>query len=384
MKPRKEEKEAAMLSYRIHTFAFVLDQQVGLRTQALNLERTVRTNARIVPTFVPVRYEADAGFLSRLPGVPGGIKGTLRGVREIRDGLREGGFDAILWATWAAKSVPDLVKMAPAFLVMDMTPTQMEAMGEQYGYSRRRARFGGAWKRRATENLYRQAAHFFPWNEWVAQSLRDDWNVPAEKITPVSPGVDTELFCPAPERRSPDVVRVLFVGGDFERKGGDLLVRWLRERQQASESLVELHLVTRSEDKTLDALPGVTVHRGITNNSPELVRLYQEADIFALPTRADCYSLVALEAMASGVPVIISRLGGISDIVQENKTGFLISPDDYSTLTLHLNSLIADPVKRIGFGTAGRMRAVQNFDCRKSAATVLATMKQIVDQNKTK
>ena len=128
-----------------------------------------------------MRYERDAGLLTRLPGVPSGIKGTLRGVREIREGWATPAARRRLWATWAAKSVPDLVAAAPAFLVMDMTPVQMEAMGALYGYSRARARLGGGWKRRATERLYRQAAHLFPWNDWVAASLRDDYGVPAGK-----------------------------------------------------------------------------------------------------------------------------------------------------------------------------------------------------------
>jgi len=130
----------------MHRFAFIMDQQVGLKTQALNWARVAGEDPSVDAAWVPVCYEADAGPLSRLPGLPSGIKGTLRGVREIRDGLRAAGpRDALLWASWAAKSVPDLVKAAPSFLVMDMTPAQMEAMGAQYGYSRARARLGGGW-----------------------------------------------------------------------------------------------------------------------------------------------------------------------------------------------------------------------------------------------
>ena len=359
--------------------AFVMDQQVGLRTQAINLEQVVRSDPEILPTFVPVHYQTPAGPLSRLPGVPRSIKGTLRGVREIRDGIGNGRkFDAVLWATWAAKSVPDLVKAAPAFLVMDMTPTQMEAMGKHYNYTRSRARLAGGWKRRATARLYAQATHLFPWNTWVAQSLREDWGVPQEKITPVSPGVDTNLFFPTNEEKrdtADQPVRVLFVGGDFERKGGDLLLRWLQNRK-AGDVPVELHLVTRSEDQTLDAISGVFVHRNITNNSLELARLYRESDIFALPTRADCYSLVALEAMASGLPVIISRLGGIPEIVEEGVTGNLIDPDDYESLAEHLDALVGDPSRRRAWGAAGRVRVCQSFDCQAGARKIFARMKK--------
>ena len=353
-------------------FAFVLDQQVGLRTQALNWERVAGEDPTVSPTWVPVCYEADAGLLARLPGLPSGIKGTLRGVQEIRQGLGQSGkLDAILWATWAAKSVPDLVRSAPSFLVMDMTPLQMEAMGDLYGYSRARARFGGGWKRRATDRLYSAAAHFFPWNEWVAASLRDDYNISPEKITPISPGVDQRLFFPEPADRPHDgVVRLLFVGGNFARKGGDLLLRWARETQISTPW--ELHLVTRDE---VPETPGIVVHHALANNSPELVGLYQKCDVFVLPTLADCFSLVAMEAMSCGLPVVISRLGGIPEIVTDAQTGYLLEPGDYAALALRLDQLVTDDAMRQRMGEAALYRALDHFDCRVNMGRVLDVMK---------
>ncbi len=345
----------------MYQFAFVLDQQVGLRTQALNWEGVAGNDPAVHPVWVPVYYEADAGPLTRLPGLPSGIKGTLRGVHEIRLGLGQAGrCDAILWATWAAKSVPDLVQSTPSFLVMDMTPLQMEAMGDLYGYTRARARFGGGWKRRATNRLYAAATHLFPWNDWVAASLRDDYGVPPEKITPISPGVDQRLFFPDPAARPGDgVARLLFVGGNFARKGGDLLLRWASETQISVPW--ELHLVTRDP---VSETPGVVVHPALANNSPELVRLYQSSDAFVLPTLADCFSLVAMEAMSCGLPVVISRLGGIPEIVADGQTGYLLEPGDYPTLALRLDQLVTDAALRQRMGQAALVRARQNFDCR--------------------
>lgn len=350
-----------------------MDQQVGLRTQALNWRRVVSEDPDVVPTWVDVHYEADAGPLSRLPGLPSGIQGTLRGVREIRAGLGDvSRFDAVLWATWAAKSVPELVRAAPAALVMDMTPAQMEAMGAQYGYSRARARLGAGWKRRATDRLYAGARHLFPWNEWVAASLRDDYGVPADKITAVSPGVDQRLFLPDPSARPGDgVVRLLFVGGDFIRKGGDLLLRWARE---TSATGWELHLGTR--DPVPDT-PGVFAHGGLTNNSPELVRLYQRCDVFVLPTRADCFSLVAMEAMSCGLPVVISRLGGIPEIVGDGESGFLLEPGDYGALASRLDLLVSDEGLRGRMGAAALVRARERFDCRVNVGRVLEALKAV-------
>lgn len=354
-----------------YQFAFVMDQQVGLKTQAMNWERVAAEDPSVKATWVSVCYAAEAGLLSRLPGVPSGIKGSLRGVAEIKAGLGGKAYDAQLWATWAAKSVPALVSSAPSFLVMDMTPVQMESMGALYGYGKARARFGAGFKRRATDALYANAAHLFPWNEWVAASLRDDYGVPAGKVTAVSPGVDQELFRPDPRVRAENaVVRLLFVGGDFARKGGDLLLRWAKETRISCPW--ELHLVTRDD---VPETPGVVVHHGIANNSTALVHLYQTSDLFVLPTRADCYSLVAMEAMSCGLPIVISSLGGIPEIVSDGETGILLEPGDYEALASTLDLLVLDTARRQAMGQAALRRAQTHFNCRVNLGGILEMMK---------
>lgn len=345
--------------------AFVMDQQVGLRTHALLVRRVAELDPELDLHFVEVHY--DAGKLARLPG-----SGSAAGVREIRKGLGDvRRFDAVLWATWAAKFVPELVEARPAFLAMDMTPSQMAGMGEHYGYSQRRASFLGSWKRRASERIYRAARHFFPWNSWVAKSLIDEWGVAPSRVTSVSPGVDTRLFQPPTSRNGAgsSCVKILFVGGDFQRKGGDLLLRWARETSLP----VEVHLVTRDE---IGVVPNnVVVHQGVGALSQELVCLYQSCDLFVLPTRADCYSLVALEAMACGLPVVVTSIGGIPELVVEGENGYLIPPDDYESLNARLNELVARPELRQRLGAAGRRRVVERYDSRSGVQTILEAMK---------
>src|SRR5206468_3682262 len=92
--------------------------------------------------------------------------------------------------------------------------------------------------------------------------------------------------------------RVLFVGGDFKRKGGPALLEVMRGPLAG---WCELHVVTQAE---VAPQPGVVVHRGLQANSPELLRLFATADIFVLPTMADCLAVVLMEATAAGLPVI--------------------------------------------------------------------------------
>lgn len=341
--------------------ACVLDQQVGLKSHALNLMQGLSGHPEIDATLIPVEYGKGDHWLFRVPGLPGGIAGTLCARGEIERGVaRLGELDGILWGTWAAKSVPHIVERFPAFFVMDMTPNQMADMGEPYGYTKTRSGRFAAWKRRATERIYHHGSAFFPWSDWVGESLHRDWNVPNNIIHTIPPGVDTQCFrplgAPCVDSAQSDVVRVLFVGGDFERKGGPGLLRWAERHTDG----VHLTIVTRDEIR--DVPLNVTIRHGIGPNSPELIALYQRSHIFALPTVGDCYSMVGMEAMACGVPVVISDIGGIRDIIADGQTGFLIKPDDATAFAEKLDALVADNALRARMAKASRERALAYFD----------------------
>jgi len=96
-----------------------------------------------------------------------------------------------------------------------------------------------------------------------------------------------------------------------------------------------------------------------------------------LPTRADTYSWATLEAMAMGLPVIVSEVGGIGDIVIEGKTGFLVRPDDLDALTRRLQTLVEDPRGRREMGMRGRRRVEEQFDLARSTETVMTLLKSI-------
>ncbi len=339
--------------------ACVLDQQVGLKSHALNLMQGLSGHPELDATLIPVEYGGGEHWLHRIPGLPGGIAGTLCARGEIERGISSlGKLDAVLWGTWAAKSVPHLVERFPAFFVMDMTPNQMAAMGEPYGYTKARSGRFAALKRRATERIYRQGRAFFPWSDWVGESLHHDWDVPKEIIHTIPPGVDLSQFHPlADVHPSPDgLVHVLFVGGDFQRKGGPGLVAW------AAQNIGRVHLTIVTRDQVPAAPANVSIRHGIGPNSPELIALYQSSHIFALPTVGDCYSMVGMEAMACGVPVVISDIGGISDIVADGQTGYLCKPGDVATFAKHLDLLVSNAQLRNQMSAAALERAAERFD----------------------
>jgi glycosyltransferase involved in cell wall biosynthesis len=185
----------------------------------------------------------------------------------------------------------------------------------------------------------------------------------------VPPGIDLEQWKPV-ERGLDRRPRLLFVGADFERKGGPLLLdvyrRYLRDE-------TDLHLVTRA---VLPSEPGVFVHNDLGVGDPRLRELYQTSDMLVLPTMADCFSIAALEAMACGLPVVISRTGGIPEIVIDGETGMLVAPGKADSLLRALRVMLTSPDVRRRMGEDGRRRVERHFDARVQAATTVGIMSE--------
>jgi glycosyltransferase involved in cell wall biosynthesis len=102
----------------------------------------------------------------------------------------------------------------------------------------------------------------------------------------------------------------------------------------------------------------VTFHGFVSR--PDLVKLYYDADVFVFPPIwNEAFGVTPLEAMAAGVPVAVSRCGGIVETVQDQKTGFVVDPDDAAALAKGMLRLLEDDALREKMGRAGRQRALE-------------------------
>ena len=204
-------------------------------------------------------------------------------------------------------------------------------------------------------------------SSYTARELRKFADVPIEVIP-----YTAEL--PAPS--SPVTARgtdqsILFVGRLIERKGVHHLIRalgTLRERTPARLVIVG----DGPERSPLEALArdtGVGEHvefRGRVSDE-ELRRAYAAASAFVLPSVLDArqdtegLGVVLLEAMNYSVPVIASDIGGITDIVQHDRTGLLVPPGDEPALAHALSRVLTDPALSRMLGQAGRQRLHDAF-----------------------
>ncbi len=196
-----------------------------------------------------------------------------------------------------------------------------------------------------------------------AQNL-ERLGVPSGRIRIIPNGVDLGEFGNLALRRGDDdTTTVLFVGRCYPRqKGLEHLLRAFG--LLASAQNVRLKVV--GEDwggvASLQTLAkGLGIQKQVTFTGPlsrtELIRAYGSADIFVLPSLFEPFGIVLLEAMAAGLPVVASRVGGIVEVVRDGETGVLVRPGDPTVLSRALEDLISDSSLRSRMGQAGLCRA---------------------------
>jgi glycosyltransferase involved in cell wall biosynthesis len=324
---------------------------------------------------VPVHtYRVDA-IERALPFFPASVRGTLRSVLATRPLLPERHLDAV-WTQIDLALLPWLLtagalRRVPVVYSADSTPRQLRSFGELYGWWGGRAP-AKAWMRdRLHAAFLHRVALALPWTQWAARSLREDYGMDPDRIRVLPPSVDTAFWSPGAATSGP-MPRAIFVGGDFERKGGDLLLEVFRESFRAR---VELDLVTRSG---VTPGPGVRVHTDIRANDPRLLQLYRQADLLVIPTRADCFSMAGLEALSCGLPVITCPVGGVAELMEPGRQGLFVPVDDRRALTLAVDALLSDPQRRAAMGAEGRRLALTRYDADRNTATLLHLIEEVV------
>jgi glycosyltransferase involved in cell wall biosynthesis len=266
-------------------------------------------------------------------------------------------------------------------LHQDYAPSLRPAQHMHYGG----VPFAIDWKLRARfllgRFLTRRADLYLPWSDWAEEALIEDCGIDPHLIHIIPPAVDLELWPFRPHVGGAGVsrkLRVLFVGGDFVRKGGDTLLDVYRN---GLDRHLELDLVTRQPPASVP--PGVHIHTDMRPNDERLRELYASCDVFVLPTRADMSSIVSLEAMATGRPVISTRVGGIPSLITDGVTGFLIDPDDPPALRDRLMSFVSAPERCAHMGLAARNDVETRFSAEVVAERLLGAVKDAVDTART-
>jgi glycosyltransferase involved in cell wall biosynthesis len=352
-------------------FAFVLEQTLGHVAHTRNLERALAGVPWIEGTVVRLPFQ-PAGRLDRLPGLRNwSLRASLMARSALRRRLREGRLDAAFVHTQVAALLSvGVMRAVPTVASLDATPKNFDDVGEAYGH-RRGTVLAEHVKTAVNRRALLAAAALVTWSRLAADSLVADYGVPARRVHVVPPGVDVMRFRPAEWPRPPGPVRVLFVGGDFERKGGLDLLR-------AAEGVpeVELDLVTGAD---VQPSPGLRcrVHRGLRPGDPALLDLYRRADLFALPTRGDCLPQVLAEAAAAGLPLLSTPTCAVPEIVRDGRNGLLVPADSPADLRQALHRLAVDAELRRAMGRESLALARREHDAMANHRRIFELMADV-------
>ena len=186
-------------------------------------------------------------------------------------------------------------------------------------------------------------------SEGVKREILENYNVPAEKIDVIPNGVDLEEFKPDVEKRKRirmkyridgNEIVLMFSGYEFKRKG----LRYIIEALPKVKENVKLLVVGRDNLRGYQELAsklGVLDKIIFAGFVPEIADYYAASDIFVFPTAYEAFSLATLEAAASSLPILATKVNGTEELIDEGYNGFFIKrePEDIAE---KINILIED------------------------------------------
>jgi glycosyltransferase involved in cell wall biosynthesis len=196
----------------------------------------------------------------------------------------------------------------------------------------------------------------------------------AVPVTIVPNGVDRNAFAPA-QISDDGPLRILCVARLIERKGQEHLIRAVKRLTDEGVD-VTLDLVgtgdAQSEYEMLAQALGVADRVRFVGYVPreEIAAHYASAHVFCLPSYNEGMSVATLEAMAAGLPVVVSRTPGTRELVQENVNGLLFDWGDVVSLAAHLSACAANREMTRRMGAASRARAAR-FGWENAAAAYM-------------
>jgi glycosyltransferase involved in cell wall biosynthesis len=195
---------------------------------------------------------------------------------------------------------------------------------------------------------------------------------PAERLCLLPNVVDTDHF-KFVTRREQETIRLIAVGRLVEQKKLNLFLKMIARIRQRSRLIVRAAIFGDGPEKAqletlareLGLFPDVVQFKGIV---PDMAAVYREADILVLTSDWEGTPNVVLEAMASGLPVVARRIGGVPEIIEHGKTGFLADSDDVDALANCLLVLSANSQLRMEVGRRAAEHVSANFSPRQLPA----------------
>jgi N-acetyl-alpha-D-glucosaminyl L-malate synthase BshA len=229
---------------------------------------------------------------------------------------------------------------------------------------------------------------------WLRQAAMANLSLPEMTRVEVIPNfVDPDEFHPGDDR--PDLRRlfhtlswegavrpaVLLHASNFRsvKRVGDAVIAFAQVLRTRPAALI---LVgdgpERAAVEKLAASLGVTDNVAFLGEQLQMGRFLAQADLFLLPSEQESFGLAALEALASGVPVVATRVGGLPEVVRHGETGWLVPVAEPPALAEAILKLLADEPRRAAMGRAARADALARFHPEPVVARVEALYRELL------
>jgi glycosyltransferase involved in cell wall biosynthesis len=227
-------------------------------------------------------------------------------------------------------------------------------------------------------------------SELSREMLIENYGVPPDRIVAIRNGIDVGRFDEEVDVAavrselglSPDDRVAILIGRFAARKGHDSA---LRSIASASARVPGLKMVFAGDGELEDELKAQATALGVSGQvvfagfRRDVPRLLAASDALLLPSEDECLPLVILEAMSARLPVIATDVGGISEAVDDGRTGLLVRPRDTEGLADALAAVLGDPARARSMGSRGRAKVEAEFSLEACSAAVFGVYDELLE-----
>jgi glycosyltransferase involved in cell wall biosynthesis len=229
------------------------------------------------------------------------------------------------------------------------------------------------------EGMLSRARKIIAVSNFTKWELTNYYKIPAHKIQVIHNGVDIKKFQPAVDKRkvkvsmglNPDDLAIVSVGRLYARKGLFTLIESMPDIIKKF-SKAKFIISGKGQSDEMDKLNVHAERLGVRGNivftgytpDRELPKLYQAADVFAFSTFYEHHPFAVLEALATGLPVVTTTVGGIPETIESGKNGYLVEPFNPRQFSEKILRLLENPSEAQEMGKKARQTVEQQLDWR--------------------
>ena len=297
----------------------------------------------------------------------------------IKNRLQDEDFEHDFFVLGAMYDVPGLMHgQSRCFSYHDGNLAQsLKAPYSPRGLSARRIDEGLAFERK----VYQGTDRIFAMSDYLRRSFVDDYNVPSERVSNVGAGINLEQIPEVVPAKRYDTKQILFIGADFERKGGQQLLNAFRHIHDSHPDAT-LHIVgPKRLVLSGEVSRGVKFYGFLDKTKPHHARtlrdLFEKCCLFALPSLYEPFGIAPLEAMAHQIPAVVSRGWALQEMVVPGLNGAYVEPGSVENLVDQFRVLLSDPDGLRRMGIEARRHVIERYTWPQVMRRIIHEIRQV-------